>query len=153
MDLELCQLDIDTAFLYASIKEDIYIRQRLGFACGSAKVCHLKRFLYCLELYPREFNTLMRDKLVDQGWKQCMPDPCIYTCRTGNIFAMIALYVNDIPAACNDTSWMHALKATLGARFKIKLWVTFHSCRACTPPATRLPALFRWINRSTRMTS
>jgi hypothetical protein len=25
-DLELCQLDIDTAFLYALIKEDVYIR-------------------------------------------------------------------------------------------------------------------------------
>jgi hypothetical protein len=30
-DLELCQLDIDTAFLYAPIKEDVYIRQPLGF--------------------------------------------------------------------------------------------------------------------------
>jgi hypothetical protein len=25
-DLELCQLDIDTAFLYAPVKEDVYIR-------------------------------------------------------------------------------------------------------------------------------
>jgi hypothetical protein len=49
-----------------------------------------------------------------------MSDPCIYTYRTCNIFAMIALYVDDIPSACNDTAWMHAFKATLGARFKIK---------------------------------
>jgi hypothetical protein len=32
---------------------------------------------------------------------------------------MIALYVDDIPDACNDTSWTQAFKATLGARFKI----------------------------------
>jgi hypothetical protein len=49
-----------------------------------------------------------------------MSDPCIYTFRTGDVFAMIALYVDDILAACNDTTWMHAFKATLGARFKIK---------------------------------
>jgi hypothetical protein len=46
MDLELCLLDIDTAFLYAHIKEDVYIGQPLGFTDGSAKVCHLKRCLY-----------------------------------------------------------------------------------------------------------
>jgi hypothetical protein len=26
VDLELCELDIDTAFLYAPISEDVYIR-------------------------------------------------------------------------------------------------------------------------------
>jgi hypothetical protein len=37
-DLELCQLDIDTAFLYAPMKEDVYIRQPLGFTDGTSKV-------------------------------------------------------------------------------------------------------------------
>jgi hypothetical protein len=33
---------------------------------------------------------------------------------------MIALHVDDIPAACNDTARLTAFKARLGARFKIK---------------------------------
>jgi hypothetical protein len=33
---------------------------------------------------------------------------------------MIAMYVDDIPAACNDTVWLTSFKARLGARFKIK---------------------------------
>jgi hypothetical protein len=33
---------------------------------------------------------------------------------------MIALYVDDIPAACNDAAWLASFKARLGARFKIK---------------------------------
>jgi hypothetical protein len=49
-----------------------------------------------------------------------MSNPCIYTFRTGDIFAMIALYADDIPFACNDIAWMQTFKATLGARFKIK---------------------------------
>jgi hypothetical protein len=48
MDLELCLTDIDTAFMYAPIKEDIFIRQPLGFSYGTAKVCHLKLCLYGL---------------------------------------------------------------------------------------------------------
>jgi hypothetical protein len=33
---------------------------------------------------------------------------------------MIALYVDDIPGACNDTTWLTSFKARLGAIFKIK---------------------------------
>jgi hypothetical protein len=42
-DLELCQFEIATAFLYAPIKEDVYVRQPLGFTDGTSKVCRLKR--------------------------------------------------------------------------------------------------------------
>jgi hypothetical protein len=43
LDLDLCQFDIDIAFLYAPLKEDVYIRQPLGFTDGTLKVSHLKR--------------------------------------------------------------------------------------------------------------
>jgi hypothetical protein len=119
-DLELCQLNIDTAFLYAPIKEDVYIRQPLGFVDGTSKVFHLKRCLYGLKQPPREFNMLMRAWLVEHGWEQCVSDPCIYIFRAGHVFAMIALYVDDIPAAFNDATWLTSFKAQLGARFKIK---------------------------------
>jgi hypothetical protein len=119
-DLELCQLDIDTAFLYAPIKEDVYIRQPLGFSDGTSKVCHLMRCLYVLKQSPREFNLLLRAWLVDHGWQHCVSDPCICIFRTGHVFAMIALYVDDILPAANDAAWLASFKAQLGARFKIK---------------------------------
>jgi hypothetical protein len=66
-DLEMGQLDINNVFLYALIKEDVYIRQLLGFSDGTSKVCHLKRCLYGLKQSPREFNMLLRAWLVDNG--------------------------------------------------------------------------------------
>jgi hypothetical protein len=63
---------------------------------------------------------LLRASLVDHGWQQCVSDPCIYIFRTGHVFAIIALYVDDISAACNDATWLASFKAQLGARFKIK---------------------------------
>jgi hypothetical protein len=63
---------------------------------------------------------LLRAWLVDNGWQQCVSDPCIYVFRAGHVFAMIALYVDDIPAAYNDASWLTSFKAQLGARFEIK---------------------------------
>jgi hypothetical protein len=45
-------------------------------------VFHLKRCLYGLrQPPPREFNTPLRDWLVENGWKQCVSDPCIYIFR------------------------------------------------------------------------
>jgi hypothetical protein len=119
-DLELCQLDIDTAFLYVPIKEDVFTRQPLGFTDGTSKMCHLRRCLYGLKQPPREFNVLLRAWLVDHGWQQCVSDPCIYIFRTGHVFAMISMYVDDIHAACNDNAWLASFKAQLGARFMIK---------------------------------
>jgi hypothetical protein len=119
-DLELCQLDIDIAFLYGPIKEDMYIRQPLGHSDGTSKVCHVKRCLYGMNQSPREFNMLLRAWLVDNGWQQCVSDPCVYIFRAGHVFAMIALYVDDIPVTCNDASWLTSFKAQLGVRFKIK---------------------------------
>jgi hypothetical protein len=43
MDLEICRLDIDIAFLYAPIKEDVYIRQPLGFS--SSRMALIKCFI------------------------------------------------------------------------------------------------------------
>jgi hypothetical protein len=63
---------------------------------------------------------LLRAWLVDNGWQQCVFDPCIYIFCTGRVFAVIALYVDDIHAGCNDTAWLASLKAKLGERFKIK---------------------------------
>jgi hypothetical protein len=63
---------------------------------------------------------LLRAWLVDNGWHQCVSDPCIYIFRTGQVFTMMALYVDDILAACNDATWRASFKAQLGARFKIK---------------------------------
>jgi hypothetical protein len=98
----------------------VYIRQPLGFNDGTSKVCHLKRCRYGLKQSPHEFNMLLRAWLVDNGWQQCIYGPCIYIFRTGHVLAMIALYVDDIPAACNDATWLASFKAQLGARFKIK---------------------------------
>jgi hypothetical protein len=119
-DLELCQRDIDTAFLDAPIKEDVYIRQPLGFTDGTSKVCHLKRCLYGLKQSPREINMLLRVWLVDHELQQCVSDPRIYISRTDHVFTMIALNVDDILAACTDATWLASFKAQLGARFKIK---------------------------------
>jgi hypothetical protein len=119
-DLELGGLDIDTAFMYAPIKEDVYIIHSLGFDDGTTNVCRLRRCMYGMKQSPREFNELLRDWLVSPCWRQLMSDPCIYIFEAGSVFAMIALYVDAILVACNNTVWRVAFTALVCSRFEIK---------------------------------
>jgi hypothetical protein len=120
MNLGLCQLDIDTAFLYYPITKDVYIRQPLGVSDGTSKVCKLKRCFYGLKQPPRDFNMLLRDRIVNNGWQQCFSDPRIHIFRTDSVFTMIAMYMDSIPAACNDTACVTSFQARFGVRLKIK---------------------------------
>jgi hypothetical protein len=63
-DLEMGGLDIDTAFMYAPMKEDFYIKNPLGFDDGTSNMYHLRRCLYGLKQSPRESNELLRDLAV-----------------------------------------------------------------------------------------
>jgi hypothetical protein len=49
-----------------------------------------------------------------------MSDPCIYIFEADGVFAMIALYVDDIHMACNNTAWRVAFTALVRSRFDIK---------------------------------
>jgi hypothetical protein len=113
-------LDIDTAFMYAPIKEDVYIKKPLGLDDGTPNVCHMRQCLYGLKQSPREFNDLLCDSLVSQGWRQLMSNPCIYIFEANGVFAMIALYVDDIHVACNNNAWRVAFTALVCSRFYIK---------------------------------
>jgi hypothetical protein len=98
---------------------------------------------------------LLHNWLVNTGWQQCVSDPCIYTFRIGSVFATIALYVDDIPTACNDTTWLASFKARLGTLFKIKDLgaLQYPSSLACTSHVSGIPAPYPWTNRSTFVTS
>ena len=59
LDLELHQLDVDTAFLQAPVKERIYMAQPQGFRVGKHKVCKLLKSVYGLKQSPRNWNHLI----------------------------------------------------------------------------------------------
>jgi hypothetical protein len=49
-----------------------------------------------------------------------MSDPCIYIFEAYGVFAMIALYVDDIHVACNNTAWRVAFTTLVRSRFDNK---------------------------------
>jgi hypothetical protein len=125
-DLELYQLDFDTAFLNAPVQETVYVEQPEGYNDGTDRVCKLNKALYGLKQAPMCWNTELNQAMISLGYEPCKLDPCIYVKRTalnGTACLIIAcIYVDDTVVACSSsgvTTWLHD-KKKLGAMYAIK---------------------------------
>ena len=77
--LKLYQMNVTTAFLNGTHKEEIYMKQPEGFAKKRKEhlVCRLRRSIYGLEQSPRCWNSVLDRKLKEMGFVQSTGDPCI----------------------------------------------------------------------------
>jgi hypothetical protein len=96
-DRQLEQLDVKTAFLNASVKEDIYMCIPEGMNIGDTHVLKLNRALYGIKQAPREWHEEIDSYLRSIGYSPCLKDSCIYWKRTrSNDIIIIGLFVDDI---------------------------------------------------------
>jgi transposase InsO family protein len=122
---ELKQLDIETAFLYADVKEDIYMRQPKGYEKGGANmVCKLKKALYGIKQAPHEWNNEINTFMVDVlQFTRCKSDTCVYVkrCKSGNIM-IISIFVDDIIIAhhTSDSDEWLSYKQLIVSKYKIR---------------------------------
>jgi hypothetical protein len=96
-DMEIQQLDFDTAFLNASVEEDIYMEQPEGFHVGGPNmVCKLNKAIYGLKQASREWNRTIDKFMRKLGYTALRSDPCVYvkTSKTNQLI-ILCLYVDD----------------------------------------------------------
>ncbi|EGA56282.1 YJL113W-like protein [Saccharomyces cerevisiae FostersB] len=90
-------LDINHAFLYAKLEEEIYIPHPHDRRC----VVKLNKALYGLKQSPKEWNDHLRQYLNGIGLKDNSYTPGLYQTEDKNL--MIAVYVDDcVIAASNE---------------------------------------------------
>jgi hypothetical protein len=95
-DLELEQLDVKTAFLHGKLEEEIYMDQLEGFIVPGIEnyVCKLKRSLYGLKQFPRQwyrFDSFM----LSHGFKRSKYGSCVYIKHVNGSPIYLLLYVDD----------------------------------------------------------
>jgi hypothetical protein len=80
MSLEIMQLDVKTAFLYADLNKRKYMKQPEGFICPGKEdhVCLLKKSLYGLKQDPRLWFEILDKALGKFGLKNSYANKCIY---------------------------------------------------------------------------
>ncbi len=71
-------MDIETAFLNASLEEDIYMAAPDGITLPPGKCLLLKKSLYGLKQSLRKFNLDLNSHILSMGFKRTVSDACVY---------------------------------------------------------------------------
>nr|GFA80087.1 retrovirus-related Pol polyprotein from transposon TNT 1-94 [Tanacetum cinerariifolium] len=92
------QMNVKTAFLHGSLKEDVYVCQPEGFidADYPSHVYKLNKALYGLKQAPRAWYDKLSTFLLQNGFSKCTIDPTLFTRRFDDDILVVQVYVDDI---------------------------------------------------------
>ena len=130
--LKLKQFDFDTAFLNATVSEDIYIEMPQGMKLLNDDdmninvhllICKLLKSLYGIKQAPHNWNKEIDSFMKALGFTPLLVDACVYHKRTrSNHFILVTLFVDDLLAAYTDqdeAEW-NEYKQLIAQKYKIK---------------------------------
>ena len=118
--LHLHQLDVDSAFPYADLKEDVYMTPPPGMNVDEGYCLKLLKSLYGLKQAPRNWHKLVVDHIKSMGFKQCVLDNCLFVKHIGSEMYLISLYVDDILIAGTDLQEVKRIKQQFTEHFEMK---------------------------------
>ena len=99
---EVIQVDINTAFLYASFEEEekVLVQMAPGFAQftkdGVRYLMDLQKSLYGLAQSPRNWWNTIDPKLIEIRFVPLKSDSCVYIYQHKDTTVIITLYVDDL---------------------------------------------------------
>nr|GEW05181.1 retrovirus-related Pol polyprotein from transposon TNT 1-94 [Tanacetum cinerariifolium] len=96
--LTVFQMDVKTAFLHGSLKEDVYVCQPEGFidADHPSHVYKLKKALYGLKQAPRAWYDELSMFLLQNHFIKGTIDPTLFIRRFNDDILVVQVYVDDI---------------------------------------------------------
>ncbi|GJV27115.1 putative RNA-directed DNA polymerase, partial [Tanacetum coccineum] len=113
-------LDVNNAFLYGDLDEDVYMRPPEGYFPSGNKVCKLKKSLYGLKQAPRQWNAKLTSTLIENGFNQSKSDYSLFTKSDKGVFLALLVYVDDIIITGNSVAEIEKFKIFLKSKFMIK---------------------------------
>lgn len=124
MDLIINIIDINTAFLYGILREEIYCNLPYGFEVfdknGHVMVCQLMRALYGLKQASSEWHRCIKDYLLDLHFICLVSDPCVFLFREQSRLILVLIYVDDIIILSNTAILAENFKSDIRKKFSIK---------------------------------
>ena len=120
-DWKFFQMDINNAFLYGELNEEIYMLPPPGyFNEGNNKVLRLKKSLYGLKQAPRQWNQKLSEALFEAKFEQSKNDHSLFIRKQGDTVLYLLVYVDDLVITGNSVTEVEKFKVFLKNKFKIK---------------------------------
>ena len=115
------QLDVDTAYLYAALLEEIYALPPDGIHLPKGRCFRLKKSLYGLPQSGRNWNKLLDKVLSDWSFIRLSEDYCLYYRQEGGIITLLFIYVDDLYVSSSTQASLEMFVTYLSGHFKLKL--------------------------------
>ncbi|CAL1362273.1 unnamed protein product [Linum trigynum] len=118
----LHQLDISNAFLHDTLKEEVYMRQPVGFIDPEHPdyVCRLRKSIYGLRQAPRAWFHCLSQALRDFGFVASQTDPSLFIYTSGSSLLYMLVYVDDLVITGNDSSVIQQLLVHFHSKFALR---------------------------------
>ncbi|GJY60046.1 ribonuclease H-like domain-containing protein, partial [Tanacetum coccineum] len=117
----LFQLDVNNAFLYGDLDEEVYMTLPPGYYDkNKTKVCKLVKSLYGLKQASRQWNVKLTSALLENVFIQSKNDYSLYVKSKKELFIALLVYVDDIVITGNDLTKIENFKSFLSSKFMIK---------------------------------
>ncbi|CAM9741691.1 unnamed protein product, partial [Phaeothamnion confervicola] len=121
----LHQMDVETAYLNALLKEELYMEAPDGFSKRGAGGRDLfgsciARSLYGLRQSAFNWNATISEFFVEIGVVAAYSSPCVFVRRRGSSILIIVLYVNHLLLTGNSEPELQLLRTEIGGRFRVK---------------------------------
>jgi hypothetical protein len=120
LKLDVHQLDVDSAFLYADVEEDIYMSPPPDMELPPGKSLKLLKNLYGLKQAPRNWYKNIEEFVKSLGFKQTVSDNCLFVRKSATEVTLLSLYVDDILIASNQPEQIAELKRQFTSRYEMK---------------------------------
>jgi hypothetical protein len=89
------QLDVETAFLYGDLDEEIYMECPEGMSIDHDECLLLQKSIYGLVQAARQWNVKFVSTLKKLGFVQCQADPCLLYHKSSDGEVFLVIYVDD----------------------------------------------------------
>jgi hypothetical protein len=118
-DLELCFVNITSAFTNGDLDEEIYMKQPEGFHIGSPhQVCRLRKSLYGLKQSACQWNKKLHSVLTELGFSCIESDCSVYVYSNGEVQIIVPIYIDDITLASKSPAAIDKYVQLLSQHFK-----------------------------------
>lgn len=115
------QLDVNIAFLYGSLKEDVFMIQPPGFVDSilPSYICKLNKFIYGLKQALHAWYEELSSFLLTLGFQQSKLDPSLFIYSKNGITLFLLVYVDDLIIG-NESAAISNIIQQLGNQFSWK---------------------------------